>query len=337
MRIATFNLESLDLMPGDEAALDRRIAVLAPQLDALGADVLCLQEVNAQKTKQKEAGAGETGVGGASRALPKRQLTALRRLLAATHHRNDHLITTRSLSGDGPADVHNLAVVSRFPVLEQREVRNELVPPQPYHAVTALPEESADLTLTWDRPLLHCRLQVPGAAPLHVINLHLRSPLAAPIPGRKTAPFVWSSLAGWAEGYFAATIKRSGQALEARLMVEAIFDAEPEALIAVCGDLNADAEETPGRILRGTLEDSGNPALAGRVLHPLEESLPEDLRFSVLHGGRRLMLDHILASPALRQRFREIAVLNEALPDEQAMAPDDPRSNHAPLVAAFDL
>lgn len=327
MRIATFNLESLDLVPGGEAALDRRIAVLAPQLDALGADVLCLQEVNAQKTA-----AAESGV-----AKPKRQPTALRRLLAATRHRDDHLITTRSLSGDGPADVHNLAVVSRLPVLEQRELRNDLVPPQPYHAVTAVPQESADLTLSWDRPLLHCRLELAGPAPLHVINLHLRSPLAAPIPGRKTAPFVWSSLAGWAEGYFAATIKRSGQALEARLLVEAIFDAEPEALIAVCGDLNADAEETPGRILRGTVADSGNPALAGRVLHPLEESLPEDQRFSVLHGGRRLMLDHILASPALRQRFREIAVLNDALPDEQAMAPDDPRSNHAPLVAAFDL
>jgi len=327
LRIATFNLESLDLVPGGEAALDRRIAVLAPQLDALGADVLCLQEVNAQKTAAPESGV----------AKPKRQPTALRRLLAATRHRNDHLITTRSLSGDGPADVHNLAVVSRYPVLEQRELRNDLVPAQPYHAVTALPQESADLTLSWDRPLLHCRLQAPSEVPLHVINLHLRSPLAAPIPGRKTAPFVWSSLAGWAEGYFAATIKRSGQALEARLLVEAIFDNEPEALIAVCGDLNADAEETPGRILRGTVEDSGNPALAGRVLHPLEENLPEDLRFSVLHAGRRLMLDHILASPALRRRFSDITVLNDALPDEQAMAPDDPRSNHAPLVAAFDL
>ncbi|WP_420345144.1 endonuclease/exonuclease/phosphatase family protein [Pelagibius sp.] len=332
MRIATFNLESLDLVPGGDGALERRIAVLAPQLDALDADVLCLQEVNAQKTAASDRGAAEPGA-----PRPKRQPMALRRLLAATRHRDDHLVTTHSLSGDGPADVHNLAVVSRYPVLEQRELRNDLVPPQPYHAVTAVPDASADLTLTWDRPLLHCRLQVPGPAPLHVINLHLRSPLAAPIPGRKTAPFVWSSLAGWAEGYFAATIKRSGQALEARLLVEAVFDEEPQALIAVCGDLNADAEETPGRILRGTVEDSGNPDLAGRVLHPLEDSLPQDQRFTVLHDGRRLTLDHILASPALKRGFRDIAVLNATLPDEQTMAPDDPRSNHAPLVAAFDL
>ena len=40
-----------------------------------------------------------------------------------------------------------------------------------------------------------------------------------------------------------AAMKRSGQALEARLTVDAIFDAEPEALIAVAGDFNAEAAE----------------------------------------------------------------------------------------------
>jgi exonuclease III len=49
------------------------------------------------------------------------------------------------------------------------------------------------------------------------------------------------------------------------------------------------------------------------------------------------MLDHILCSPALAARCRAVAADNKQLPDEAAMADDDPRSNHAPLWAAFDL
>ncbi len=348
LRIATFNLETLDLAPGGEDALDRRIAVLGPLLDRLQADVLCLQEVNAQRVALAESGAGRSaatsrlpGGGGPTPPRPPREPAALKRLLAATRYADCNLITSSGPSGDGPADVHNLAIVSRFPVARSEELRHALVPPQPYHAVTARPAESAELTLEWDRPLLHAVLEPPaedgpGGGHLHVVNLHLRSPLAAPIPGQKIAPFAWATLAGWAEGYFAATVKRSGQALEARLLVERIFDAEPQARIAVCGDLNAGVEETPARILRGVVEDSGNPALAGRVLVPLEQSLPAAARFSVIHGGRKLMLDHILTSPALTERFAGLEVLNDALPDELTMAEDDPRSNHAPLIAGFE-
>ncbi|WP_422365166.1 endonuclease/exonuclease/phosphatase family protein [Pelagibius sp.] len=334
MRLATFNLESLDLPRGGEAALSRRIAVLAPLLNRLRADVLCLQEVNARKGEGRQAGG-------------QRRPTALQRLLNASDYAGHSLTVSRSLSGDGPADVHNLALVSRFPVLALRELRNDLVPPRRYAAVTAVPPEAGDLTLAWDRPLLYCLLELPGGGRLHVINLHLRSPLAAPIPGQKMgaqkiggqkgAPPVWSSVAGWAEGLLAATIMRSGQALEARLLVEEIFDADPAALVAVCGDLNAGVEETPGRILRAAVEDSGNPALASRALYALEQTLPIERRHTVIHAGRPLMLDHLLVSQSLRQCFTGIEALNDALPDEEEMAEDDPRSNHAPLVAAFDL
>jgi exonuclease III len=47
MRVATFNLENLDLRPGQEDVFALRVAVLRPILDRLAADVLCLQEVNA--------------------------------------------------------------------------------------------------------------------------------------------------------------------------------------------------------------------------------------------------------------------------------------------------
>jgi len=47
-RIATFNLENLGGAPDEKGRLDSRIRVLRPQLLRLDADVLCLQEVNAQ-------------------------------------------------------------------------------------------------------------------------------------------------------------------------------------------------------------------------------------------------------------------------------------------------
>jgi len=48
-RIATFNLENLGDGANDERDLAFRIEALRPQLMRLEADVLCLQEVNAQK------------------------------------------------------------------------------------------------------------------------------------------------------------------------------------------------------------------------------------------------------------------------------------------------
>jgi hypothetical protein len=60
---------------------------------------------------------------------------------------------------------------------------------------------------------------------------------------------------------------------------------------------------------------------------------------SVLHAGRREMLDHILASRALYGRFRKIDLHNDGLIDEaiagagtRAFAP----SSRARIVAEFD-
>ena len=47
MRIATFNLESLDLPPKARVPLEVRAQILRPVLQRLEADILCLQEVNA--------------------------------------------------------------------------------------------------------------------------------------------------------------------------------------------------------------------------------------------------------------------------------------------------
>ncbi len=318
-RIATFNLESLDDDVSDPP-FAARIATLRPQLERLSADILCLQEVDAQHPVKKEP----------------RVLRALTRLLDGTRYAGFHVT-----AGDGasPADRHNPVLVSRWPITATRLLRHDLVPPPRVHLATAVPPMTEAMDVTWDRPALQTAIALPGGRVLHIFNLHLRAPLAAPVPGQKAGAFVWKTAEGWAEGYYLAALKRAGQALETRLAVDRLFDADPDALVMVAGDCNAGVEHTPLRILCADLESTGNPALAGRVLAPLERVIPPDRRFSVLHAGAAVMLDHLLVSPQLAGWFRDVAIHNEGLSDEVFHPVDarSPESYHAPLVASFAL
>ena len=108
----------------------------------------------------------------------------------------------------------------------------------------------------------------------------------------------------------------------------------------MCGDFNAVQEEMPLRTIMGDVEDTGNGHLAGRSLVPLERALPSTQRYSVLHHGHKVMLDHILISRSLLAHFRHMEVHNEALGDElvaYATVSHSPESYHAPVVAAFEL
>jgi endonuclease/exonuclease/phosphatase family metal-dependent hydrolase len=298
--------------------------VLRPQLLRLQADVLCLQEVHGQKPR----GAAE------------RSLLALDRLLDGTPYAGFPRASTTSRGRHGNAawvaDVHNIVVLSRFPIAGTRQLQGDLVAP-PLHRPIAGGEPGP---VGWDRPLLHVRVELPGGRSLHVLALHLRAPLAAALAGQKEGAFAWRSVAGWAEGFYLATIKRAGQALEARLLVERLFDAEPEALIAVMGDLNAEDREMPVRLLAAETSDTGNGALAARSLVPLARALPADQRYTVVHAGRRVMLDHILVSRPLLAGFRRIEVHAETLPDEAhafAGIRHPTESHHAPVVAEIEL
>lgn len=151
---------------------------------------------------------------------------------------------------------------------------------------------------------------------MSVVNLHLRAPLAAAIPGQKISPFVWKSVSGWAEGYFLAALRRGAQALELRLLLDRLLAADPHGLIAVAGDFNAEDHQTPLKIAIGAEEETGNGQLTGHSLVVLDRAIASDRRWSVLHYGRPQMLDHILASRTLYAHFRSIEVHNETLGDE---------------------
>ncbi len=321
VRLATFNLENLDSGPKASAPVEARFSVLRPQLARLNADVLCFQEVNAQRILSADP----------------RSLDALNQLLADSPYQNFHRLGTAHDDGS-LLDKHNLVIISRWPFLERRQIKEELLEPPLYQ--TRVEPDAGAKAVGWDRPLLAGLIEFPTMQRLWVVNLHLRAPLAAALPGEKSGSFSWNSVSGWAEGFFLASMKRNGQALEARLFVEEVLSADPDALVAVCGDLNAESEEVPLRILRADLDDTGNGALSGKVLTPLERVLPDWRRFSVIHAGRKTMLDHILASRNLLNAFSTIEVHNEALGDElsaYACVGQSPESYHAPLVAEFDI
>ena len=255
LRIASFNLENLDDKPGQVPELAARIAILRPQIERLRADVLCLQEVNGQDT------AGHA----------PRRLSALDALLEGTPYQQFDRVVTEGVH-PGPMDVHNLVILSRLGVLDTAQYRNDLVEAPRFRAATAVPPPSQAQPVGWDRPILQARLDAGDGRVLELFNVHYRAPLAAFIPGQKSEPFVWKTVSGWAEGYYLAAMKRSGQALETRLAIENCFERDDEALVCVTGDFNAGLDEMPLRILIGAEEDTGSGDLAGHSLVPLERS-----------------------------------------------------------------
>lgn len=322
MRLATFNLESLDLPPRASRGIEDRIAMLAPELQRARADIVCLQEVNGQQVS------GETG----------RTLAALDLLLAHTPYADFHRCVSETRPGSGIADVHNLVTLSRWPITATRSLRNTLVPPLRYRPVTADPAAMEDEAIAFDRPILVAEIDMGGTSALHVINCHLRAPLASGIRGQKLAPFVWRSVGGWAEGFCVSSMKRNAQALELRLAIDAVLRSDPHALIAVAGDFNAEDYESPLRIVAGAEQDTGNGALAVQSMIVLDRAIDDGRRYSVIHQGRPQMLDHILVSRSLYGHFEAIEVQNEALADEAvgyARVDRPAGSYHACVVAEF--
>jgi endonuclease/exonuclease/phosphatase family metal-dependent hydrolase len=322
LRIATFNLENLDDVPNQRPTLIERIAVMRPQLLRLRADILCLQEAHGQEVVGQP-----------------RQLLALRKLLEGTPYAEYFLSTT--LTGANEVyNERNLVVLSRFPITGRKQIRHDYLPQPVYRQITAIPAQPAE-AVTWERPLLYVTIDVNGQT-IHVINAHLKSKRPSDIPGQKLNTYQWASVAGWAEGSFLSTLKRVGQALEARILIDRIFDdhavqAKPDPLIVMCGDLNATSDEVTVEALRGPLEETGNPALGKRVLFACEKSVPDSSRYSLFHRGKGEMLDHVLASRALLQHYIGTQIHNESLPDESGFSSDQvfPESDHAPVVAEF--
>ncbi|MDJ0930473.1 MAG: endonuclease/exonuclease/phosphatase family protein [Breoghania sp.] len=293
---------------------------LRPILEQLDADILCLQKVNTQRRKGEWA----------------RGFDALQVLIQNTSYESFHLAT----SGDGdPTERHNLAILSRYPVIACRDILNDYIDPPHWRRRHAHPPDKSAPAIHFDRPILAVSLDLPENRPLHLFCVHLRAPLTAPVPGQKLTAKSWKSVPGWAEGYFAAAMKRTGQALELREAVDAVFDKEEDAFVAAVGDFNAVEVEPALRIILAELDDTGNCELASRELLPVESF---GLKRTSFHGQPSRPSSH--ARPHPREPRTVLATKgrpdshNRNLADEieDAGTPAALGSFHAPLVATFD-
>jgi endonuclease/exonuclease/phosphatase family metal-dependent hydrolase len=325
-RIATFNVENLDDKADDRnPSLELRAPILRAAMTRLNADILCLQEVHGQELPNHTSDD------------PSRRLSALETVLEGTRYtafERAHTVTTAGV----PYDVRNLVVLSAYPIIRVSQYRNDLISKLQYRKVTAIPPEPEAKDVGWERPILHVEIEVPEVGRVHVINLHMKSRRASTIAGQLDR-FEWKSSAGWAEGYFLSSIKRVGQALEVRMLIDQIFDREPEANIVVCGDFNAEPGEVPVEAITGAVENTNNPELRSRVLIPCSRRIPESVRYSLFHHGQGNLLDHMLMSQSLLARFNHAEIHNENLHDESLPFNFDtkyPESDHAPFVAEFE-
>ncbi|MGR8981514.1 MAG: endonuclease/exonuclease/phosphatase family protein [Gammaproteobacteria bacterium] len=323
LRIATFNLENLDDKPGQKPTLDERIALMRPQFLRLNADILCLQEVNGQEA------AGEP-----------RRLLALVKLLADTPYSGYQQVSTMTESSMQVYDERNLVILSRFEITDYHQYLHDFALAPRYQKVTAKPPETEAKAVSWERPILHAKIKLDDTWALDLINVHLKSRLPSDIPGQKIDQYTWKTASAWAEGFFLSSMKRVGQALETRMLIDQLFDADENALIVVCGDFNADLDEVPMQAIRGDVENTGNDKLARRVMVPCERTIPEPARFSLIHQGQGEMIDHLLISRSLLTHYRGSEIHNELLHDESVAFGTDvkfPESDHASVIAEFEL
>jgi len=264
----------------------------------------------------------------------------LKKLLADTPYAGYQQVSTMTENGVQVYDERNLVILSRFGITEHHQYLHDFALAPRYQKVTAKPQETEAKEVNWERPILHARIKLDDSRVLDLVNVHLKSRLPSDIPGQRADQYTWKTPSGWAEGFFLSSMKRVGQALEVRILIDKLFDADEDALIAVCGDFNADLDEVPVEAIRGDIENTGNDKLAKRVMMPCERTIPEPARFSLLHQGKGGMIDHLLISRTLLAHYRGSEIHNELLHDESIAFGTDvkfPESDHAPVIAEFEL
>ena len=318
LRLATFNIENLD---GEGSS---RFKILRPQLERLKADVICFQEIHGQE-----------------RVNQPRDIITLRRLLEDTSYEDFNLVSTKT-QADQVYDKRNLVIASKYEIVDAQQFRGDLMGFPQYKIMTSGEDEPVR-DVEWERPIQCARIKVHEGFELYVINLHLKSKIPSHIPNqsfRRGSREAWKSVQSWAEGYFLSSMKRVGQSIETRLLIDKIFEEDPEAHIIVCGDFNAEPEEVPVESLMGSVLNTNNPRLRPKVLIPCENSLPLQSRYTYIRIGKQQLIDHIFMSQSMVSHYRKSEIHNETLIDENILGVTDalyPDSDHAPFVAEFEI
>jgi endonuclease/exonuclease/phosphatase family metal-dependent hydrolase len=302
LTIATFNLKNL-LEPSTDAqraVLPEKLETLARMLAACDADVVGLQEVGSAAVLEQvlermpsRGGYGEPVMG-----------TADSRGIACA------LVSRLPLAW---AHVHTAAALG-FPVFQDGD-------PLPFGERIPL-----------RRGVVHVRVPASGLGEVHVLVAHFKS--ARPVRARDAAgEYRRSTTAlGRAESSVRSQVWRAAEGLFVRSRVDDVLATQPDALVAVVGDLN------------DVLESSAVGAVRSRgpgELFDASSAIEPARKYTTMHGGRRQQIDHVLVTEALHARVAGARILNEALREHEPLPESGDEiptadSDHAPLVVRFE-
>jgi predicted extracellular nuclease len=175
--------------------------------------------------------------------------------------------------------------------------------------VLAAEQHIAPAGLT-SRPPLEIQVKITtdqGSLILYVINNH------------------FTSMSG---GEAATEPRRNAQAVWNVTILEGILAEEPDALVAILGDLNSYYDSLP----LDTLRQAG--------LKHVFELLPEEERYTYIYQGVSQSLDHILVTPLLWDLLHQVTVLHldaDYPPPEPGDTSPLHKSDHDPVIATFSL
>jgi endonuclease/exonuclease/phosphatase family metal-dependent hydrolase len=231
------------------------------------------------------------------------------------------------------------ALLSRLPILASRVHTAEALA-FPTFALGDPPPFGARIPLR--RGVVVARIDARELGAIDLLVAHFKSRRGVPLRTAAGDIVVPSSQRERAEADARSMAWRSAEALCVRALVDDALARDPDAKVAVMGDLNDSIGSATLDIVMG--DDRFPGALASCA-----DAIPPQRRHTVIFGGSPSQIDHILVTANLRARLSSCEALNDALrehphvPSAEDKAanpasvepPPTVDSDHAPLAARF--
>ena len=230
----------------------------------------------------------------------------------------------------GTADARGIrcALVSRRTVLASRVHTAESLAFPAFHAQDPPPFAGR---IPLRRGIVHARIDAGDIGPVEVMVAHFKSRRPVPLLGVDAGAEALARMTARAraEAELRSLVWRAAEGLYLRGLVDECL-ADPGARMCITGDFNDVADSATLMALRG---DGGPGALSSCA-----RGVPSEERYSILHGGERAQIDHILVTSNLAEHLTGARFFNEELREHgevAAGAPEATDSDHAPFVAEF--
>jgi endonuclease/exonuclease/phosphatase family metal-dependent hydrolase len=235
--------------------------------------------------------------------------------------------------GDAPPANRRIqiGILSKLPILEQGQWRE-------FPAALPGPDGEAQ-RLAFRRVMPWLRLELPNGETLMVVAVHLKSRRAASEEIPETEPPRRRRLLGRA----LSNLIRIAEAAGLRCLMDEAMDRKTADHYVVLGDFNDTPHSTAVSLVMGLEDEEGSELVQSeeRRLFQTSWRVPPERAFSYVGRGQRHLFDHILVSQRLSLGLVTAGIESQLLEAERRLHSDHPegypRSDHAPVWAAFEL